>query len=276
MTLGLGLGLPFSRVAGPSFVGPLDDYTSGMTAAWDVRNRLRSDWTGALCQVRADRTGQPTFDVLAKADGTWNTDALLSFAGSDSCYLTTVYDQSGNTRHLVQSTAANQPRVVNAGSLETAGPFFDSTASHSLILPSIDRLDLFGTNQAQIVSRLTSAGNPGIGRVFQHNSAPPLLTYFPYEALGNIYFDFPDRIQAATPSDILDVECVASWERFASNVGNMRRNGTVVSTGTISTALASATLDLDVGLSFDGHLPSLVIWNTADATVAPLRAAALP
>jgi hypothetical protein len=273
MNLGLGLGLPFSRVAGPSFVGPLDDYASGMTAAWDVRNRLRSDWTGALCEVRADRSGQPTFDVPFKADGTWDTAALLSFAGSDSCYVTQLYDQSGNGRHIGNIIAATQPMLVNAGSLVTDGPLFTYAGAQFLTIGSLNYLDVFGTNQFQVVSRMTNDGAPGNGRAFLMS---PVLTYFPWEALGNIYFDTPDRIQIATPADILDVECVASFERFASNIANMRRNGTVVCTGASTTALSSGTAQFWYGLSFEGHLPSMVIWNTADATVAPLRAAALP
>ncbi len=268
-----GLGLSRARFSGASFVGPLDDYTSGMTAAWDVRNRLRSDWAGALCEVRADRSGQPTFDVLAKSDGTWDTAALLSFAGSDSCYVTQVYDQSGNSRHIGNVVTATQPMLVNAGSLVTDGPLFTQAGDQFLTIASLNYLDVFGANQFQVVSRMTNDGAPGSGRAFLMGL---VLTYFPWEALGNIYFDSPDRIQIATPADILDVECVASFERFTSNIANMRRNGTVVCTGASTTALSSSAHQFFYGFGLEGHLPSMVIWNTADATVAPLRAAALP
>jgi hypothetical protein len=261
------------RFSGASFVGPLDDYTSGLKIAWDVRRRLLSSYTGALCEVRADRSGQPTFDVQAKSDGTWDTAALLSFAGSDSCYVTQVYDQSGNGRHISNTNAATQPMLVNAGSLLTDGPLFTSAGGQNLTIGSLNYLDVFGTNQFQVVCRMTNDGAPGSGRAFLMGS---VLTYFPWEALGNIYFDSPDRIQIATPADILDVECVASFERFTSNIANMRRNGTVVCTGASTTALSSGTAQFFYGFSFEGHLPSMVIWNTADATVAPLRAAALP
>lgn len=44
--------------------------------------------------------------------------SMLAWSGSDSVYVTTVYDQTGNAEHLVQATAANQPRIVNAGTYD--------------------------------------------------------------------------------------------------------------------------------------------------------------
>lgn len=54
------------------------------------------------------------------ADERWLDEyALLGFVGTGNGFITTWYDQSGNARHAVQATAASQPRIVNAGVLET-------------------------------------------------------------------------------------------------------------------------------------------------------------
>jgi len=53
--------------------------------------------------------------------GTLDTAALLSFCGSSSCFVTTWYDQSGSGNNAIQATAANQPRIVNAGTVEKNG-----------------------------------------------------------------------------------------------------------------------------------------------------------
>ena len=44
--------------------------------------------------------------------------ALLNFVGSNSAFIDTWYDQSGNGRNAVQATTANQPRIVNSGTID--------------------------------------------------------------------------------------------------------------------------------------------------------------
>jgi hypothetical protein len=59
---------------------------------------------------------QITFGDVAKGY------AATGAAQSDgNVFVTTWYDQSGNARNVVQATAANQPRIVNAGVVETLG-----------------------------------------------------------------------------------------------------------------------------------------------------------
>ena len=45
-------------------------------------------------------------------------------------FVETWYDQSGNNNNAVQATAGNQPKIVDAGSLLTAGVTFDGTDDH--------------------------------------------------------------------------------------------------------------------------------------------------
>jgi len=62
-----------------------------------------------------------------------DTASLLSFAGAGSAFVTTWYDQSGNQNHAIQTTSANQPRIVNTGSLDTVNGkpalYFSGTSS---------------------------------------------------------------------------------------------------------------------------------------------------
>ncbi len=54
--------------------------------------------------------------------------ALVAFVGSgNDGFVETWYDQSGNSNDAVQATAAEQPQIVNAGSLVTGGLDFDGT-----------------------------------------------------------------------------------------------------------------------------------------------------
>jgi hypothetical protein len=90
----------------------LDDY-SGAAAAYSIR-KLRTAYTGNCIRVRRsnDNTEQ---DIGFTSLGDLDTATLKTFVGANSGFVTTWYDQSGDTLNLRQSTAANQPNIVNAG-----------------------------------------------------------------------------------------------------------------------------------------------------------------
>jgi hypothetical protein len=101
-----------------SFVGLLDTYPNA-AAAYSVR-KLRAAYTGSAIRVR--RTDLTESDIGFTALGNLDTSALLAFTGTgalDNGFITTWYDQSGNGRNATQTTAINQPKIVNAGSVIT-------------------------------------------------------------------------------------------------------------------------------------------------------------
>jgi hypothetical protein len=100
------------------FVGPLDDYTSGMVSAHSVIRRLLTSYEGSLVRIRRS-SDDAEQDIGVTGVGLLDTTAITSFVGANSAYVTTVYDQSGNSRNYLQATASLQPRLVNAGTLET-------------------------------------------------------------------------------------------------------------------------------------------------------------
>ena len=78
-----------------------------------------------------------------------NSGALVSFVGSgNNGFVETWYDQSGNGRDLVQTTADNQPKIVDSGSLITnGGILFDGSTS---VLPFSSFLDFNSSNAMSI------------------------------------------------------------------------------------------------------------------------------
>jgi hypothetical protein len=94
----------------------LDTY-SGAAAAYSLR-RLITTYTGSAIRVRrsSDNTEQ---NIGFDTNGDLDTVALSAFVGSGNGFVTTWYDQSGNDQNAVQITAANQPFIVNSGSLYT-------------------------------------------------------------------------------------------------------------------------------------------------------------
>jgi hypothetical protein len=99
----------------PTFTGLLDTY-SGATAAYSLR-RLSTAYTGNLIRVRrsSDNTEQ---DIGYNSSNVLDETALTSFVGAGNGFITTWYDQSGNGYNTVQTTAANQPRIVNSGTVD--------------------------------------------------------------------------------------------------------------------------------------------------------------
>ena len=123
-----------------SFVGLLDTYPNA-AAAYSVR-KLRTAYTGSAIRVR--RTDLTESDIGFTTAGNLDTTALLAFTGTgalDNGFITTWYDQSGNSKNAVQTTALNQPKIVNAGVLFTQNSkptiYFDGTNDFFTLSSSI-------------------------------------------------------------------------------------------------------------------------------------------
>jgi len=103
----------------PAFTGLLDTY-SGATVAYSAARRLATAYTGALIRVRrsSDNTEQ---DIGYDGSNVLDESALTSFVGANDGFVTTWYDQSGNSKNATQSTASNQHRIVSSGIIEKDG-----------------------------------------------------------------------------------------------------------------------------------------------------------
>lgn len=86
--------------------------------AYSLR-KLRSSYTGAAIRVRrtSDDTEQ---DIGFSATYSLDRTALTNFTGTYSATVVTWYDQSGNNYHARQSATVYQPRIVNAGTIDTS------------------------------------------------------------------------------------------------------------------------------------------------------------
>jgi hypothetical protein len=91
----------------PANAAPLDGFTTP-SGAYSFR-KLRSTYAGPA--VKLQRVDTTTSDIGFTATGDFDTAAATAFC-TTACTVTTWYDQSGNARHLTQSTAANQPAYV--------------------------------------------------------------------------------------------------------------------------------------------------------------------
>jgi hypothetical protein len=130
------------------------DLYPGAAAAYSLR-KIRTAYAGSAIRVRrsSDNTEQDIGFVGVDLD----TVSLKSFVGANSGFVTTWYDQSGNARNATQATAANQPRIVNAGAIDrlNGNPsvfFIGGASTHYFTHPVIQT----SPNQLYIFSSLSS------------------------------------------------------------------------------------------------------------------------
>jgi hypothetical protein len=168
----------------------LDDYPNA-AAAYSLR-KLRTAYTGSAIRVR--RSNDNTEQDIGFVGNDLDTASLKTFVGANSGFVTTWYDQSTNARDATQTTAANQPRIVNAGTVQRENGkvtlFFDGTNDNLTrsagayltnvnqgFIFSINKRDANNASEAVIIQfrtstsltrallsyRISAAGNQGIG-----------------------------------------------------------------------------------------------------------------
>jgi hypothetical protein len=115
----------------PAFVARLNTASSSGTLLLDETGlaancvkacsetrRLTINWTGALIRVRRSSDSAER-DIPYSGANILDTADMFGWSGSDSVYIVTCYDQTGNGNHNTQTTTSLQPMLVNAGVLQT-------------------------------------------------------------------------------------------------------------------------------------------------------------
>ncbi len=124
-------------------------------AAFSVTRKLRTAYSGSAIRIRrsSDNTEQ---DIGFTAEGVLDTAAISAFVSNHSAFIRRVYDQTGNGRHREVANVPEQPRIVNAGTLETVGskPAANFYASESTlwgldILPSSKAYSIYLVYRAE-------------------------------------------------------------------------------------------------------------------------------
>lgn len=172
-----GTGAAKTTTAATSFTGILDSLPAA-AAAFALR-RLSGSHAGPLIRVRRASDGTQK-DIGPTVAGNLDATALSYFCSGTSCFVSTLYDQSGNAQDAVQATTSSQPRIVNAGSVETengkpalrytsAGQFlvFPAQPSQTIAttLNAVAR-EADSTINRHIIGNRSSTG----GRIFRANS----------------------------------------------------------------------------------------------------------
>jgi len=93
---------------------PLDSVGSAATA-YGLR-RLKATYRGYCLKVRRS-SDSTTLDIGFMPNGDLDVPTLMNFVGSGTGYVTTWYDQSGNSNNAAQATTTKQPTIMVSGVL---------------------------------------------------------------------------------------------------------------------------------------------------------------
>lgn len=258
----------------------LDTY-SGASVAYSLR-KLSSTYSGSAIRVR--RSSDNTEQDIGFTSNVLDTASLLSFVGSNDGYVTTWYDQSGNSADATMATAVNQPRIVLSGTLveESNKPSIEWVSNDSLSAPRINELHN-GTKcfvAAVVKSVISSTGRQSIIATSQNFSSNRGYTLYlitnPGTITSNIFNGTTPRPSSNTTNsdyphtsrylvtDIIDADESLAENRSILNIndGLDIKNNTL--TGT-PTALNS-TRGLMIGYQntdsfFRGRMQEIVIYT---------------
>ena len=195
---------------------------------------------------------------------------------NQSAYVTTWYDQSGNGNHAVQSTAANQPRIVNSGvvDVDAAGRptcVFDGSND---CLRITDNATLQLTTQLSINAKFKSG--TANGYIFSRNGSSGAenqyaLYYFKDGAILTLYMN--GNTDRDTNDIATSTEYISSAIWSGSNA-DIFVNGNSNGSGAYSTPLTNRT-NTQIGCRssaadgstqatfFNGNISELIILNAA-------------
>jgi len=151
----------------------LDLYPNA-AAAYSTR-KLRTSYIGNAIKVR--RSTDNAEQDIGFVDGNLDTASLLAFCGVGSGFVTTWYDQSGNSNNAIQIIAINQPKIYDSSiGLTTLGGF-----------PS---LDFDGRDDYLNLSNFSTFNNVTVLSVLGDLSFPPSNPRFYdlYDGTNHIQF----------------------------------------------------------------------------------------
>ena len=266
------------------FVGLLDDYPNA-AAAYSLR-KLDKDYTGSAIRVRRSNDNAES-DIGFTSSGDLDTAALKTFVGANNGLIVTWYNQGDSTSvDFTQATALNQPRIINAGTVERVNGkvavFFDGS-NDAMSVNSLTKFNflhkagesfVFFVTQPSVLSAghyligtARNAGERGIqylysGTTILHNvyaagsvTVISNQTASSYVATNTQYLiSFYSNTSAATASARSTIE---------KNNGNAVTNN--AATGTASTSDASRNIQLgqaaNGGSFLNGYIQEFVIWN---------------
>ena len=270
--------MPQIRVGWRSGTQPqvLDTYT-GAALAYSLR-RIRNAYSGSAIRARrsSDNAEQ---NIGFDSQGNLDTAALLSFAGSGNAFVTTWYDQSGNGKNAVQTTAAAQPQIVSSGAVITLGsrPAISWDGSNDNLTASAAVASMNGLTALGIISvvkpnaqsldhgryaHLFFPESGGWGEVYHFASNSGLVSYRFGTSLSGNTPSYTTSFSGSTYNNLI----MSTYKNGANEIARVNGKDVIVFSNKAAT-IANTTNTLHIGFGefnsyFGGRQSEVIIYTT--------------
>ena len=137
-----------------NYAGPLARITIGSNY-YDVY----PDTTSGLFALTSPISAVVTTYNAAVAIASANALNTVITAGTTNATVAIWYDQSGNSNNVIQATTANQPRIINQGTIETLNgmPTLRFIGSSANFMESVNNVNIAGASSVNAVSSSISS-----------------------------------------------------------------------------------------------------------------------
>jgi hypothetical protein len=250
----IGIGIPFIRRSGAApFVGLLDLYPNA-EMAYSLR-KLRAAYTGAAVRIRRSSDNAET-DIGFLANGNFNSAAAVAFCGAGNGFVTTWYDQSGNSKDWLQPTAANQPQIVNAGAsiLVNGKPsiLFDG------VNDGFDAVNPLLINDILSCFSILKTSSSGL----QYCDSTTFNKWFFILQSGSSSTAISDRFSIATVAKNQNIITPTTRNNYYTEFGNNTQNLTYLRGNIIIANWANFSYMNQVGFALGGNSQEVIIYKS--------------
>lgn len=198
---------------------------------------LRKLVSTATVAIRVRRSSDSAEQDIGFVGNVLDTVSLATFVGGNSAFVTKMYDQTGHGFDAVQATAANQPRIVNAGTYDGKVVFNGTT--HSLKVTALTQ----GAPQVGIYSKVGLSPSSGV-RIFaeqsiNYNNNPQSFVLYTDTSTAGVYnvsvrntigaSDFRLKFFTATTSSLLHLTTLMDRSIVGTNETSAWQSGVSLS-----------------------------------------------
>ena len=238
---------------------------TGAALAYSLRNL--SGYTGDVARIRrSNDNAELDFTGAEITDGT-----LATWMGANDAYVVTAYDQSGNSYDVTQATAANQPRIGQAGVVETKNGRpamrFDGTNDRLLYATGV-----LNTADLTLISVAAAASTETFGNVislsdttdqsvrqFIDTRSTVKRSLLARNSTPTTYFADLDDYLVSTNLRIQEAYIDAS--RNMSSYANGVAGTTATHTGTITSDGIQIGAQDTGSIYLNGYISEVIAWN---------------
>lgn len=118
--------------------------------------KLSSDYTGYCCRIR--RSSDDALLDIGFVNDVVDISAISEFVGSGSGYIKIFYNQGSVEANFIQENNSKQPRIVNAGTLETENGKICMRFLGGQVLTAGDNFDNYASSSVAVTYFTTGVG----------------------------------------------------------------------------------------------------------------------